>query len=352
MAKLSDYDFFLPQELIAQNPTPKRGDSRLLVMERATKKIYHRKFPEIVEYFDKNDCLVINVTRVIPARIFGKKETGGKVELLLVSEVKENLSVNQSVSIWRVLLKPSLESGRTIVFNEGLSGRIVDKKSDGEYLVEFNKSGSSVYDYINKFGSMPLPPYIKRKDTEQARIDAERYQTVYAKESGSIAAPTAGLHFTNEILSEIKSRGVAIVELVLHVGPGTFKKIKTNDIEKHQMLSEWYYLSETSAQTINERKQKGGRVFAVGTTVVRTLETLAQDDGYVKPGSGETSLYIYPGYKFKVIDCLVTNFHLPKSTPLLLVAAFCSREFLLSAYNEAIKNRYNFFSYGDATLII
>ncbi len=356
MLKISDYDFDLPKELIAQLPVPQRGESRLLVIDRNTGKFFHKKFHEITHYISKSDCLVINSSKVIPARVFARRKTGGKVEVLFTKITSPFLA--------HALLKPSLKEGEKIFFADDKSAEIGKKIPGGEREIIFSEPDTH-QKLIQEYGVMPLPPYIKRKspDKEIETIDKSRYQTVYAKTPGSIAAPTAGLHFTTEILNEIKQKGARIAEITLHVGPGTFMKVKTEDISEHQMLPEKFFIPQSEAEKINETIKNGGKIFATGTTTTRVLETIATEDDkllcgktkrkfLVKSAEGETSLYIYPGYNFQIVDCLITNFHLPRSTPLFLAAAFCGRELLLDAYREAIKEGYKFFSYGDATLII
>jgi len=364
MLKISDYDFNLPEELIAQIPTEKRGDSRLMVVDRKSGKISHKKFRDIAGYFSKGDCLVINTTKVIPVRIFGKKKTGGKVEVLL-TEIKSPYEAT-------ALLKPSVNEGEEIFFEKNISARIGSKiftdggEPTGERGLIFNLENAHRF-LVGKSGVMPLPPYIKRKGESLnlfAEMDKNRYQTIYAKDDGSIAAPTAGLHFTQEIMTEIKNSGAEIAEITLHVGLGTFRKVVSDDISRHRMLPEKFLIPQSAADKINSAIISGHKIFATGTTCTRALETAASDVPddtetnrcLIKAMSGESSLYIYPGYKFKIVDCLITNFHLPRSTPLFLAAAFCGkdhgRELLFKAYDEAIKSGYRFFSYGDAMLIL
>lgn len=339
--KLSDFYYELPQELIAQYPLKDRMQSRLLVYDRKTKNIEHRYFKDIIEYLNPGDCLVINDTKVIPARLLGKREdTGGKMEFLLIDRVEDD--------IWEVMVNPGRRAiiGRIFIFGEGLlKGEILAKTKDGTRIVRFEYDGI-FEEILDKVGIMPLPPYI-----HEELKDNNRYQTVYAKYNGSVAAPTAGLHFTQELLRQIECSGVNIANITLHVGIGTFRPVKTENIEDHHMHSESYYVSEETAEIVNETREKGGRVIAVGTTSCRTLETIGDRFGKIHPGYGKTDIFIYPGYKFKVVDALITNFHLPQSTLLMLVSAFADREEILNVYAEAIEKRYRFFSFGDAMFI-
>lgn len=339
--KLSDFYYELPQELIAQYPLKDRMQSRLLVYDRKTKNIEHRYFKDIIEYLNPGDCLVINDTKVIPARLLGKREdTGGKMEFLLIDRVEDD--------IWEVMVNPGRRAviGRTFIFGEGLlKGEILAKTKDGTRIVRFEYDGI-FEEILDKVGIMPLPPYI-----HEELKDNNRYQTVYAKYNGSVAAPTAGLHFTQELLRQIECSGVNIANITLHVGIGTFRPVKTENIEDHHMHSESYYVSEETAEIVNKTREKGGRVIAVGTTSCRTLETIGDRFGKIHPGYGKTDIFIYPGYKFKVVDALITNFHLPQSTLLMLVSAFADREEILNVYAEAIEKRYRFFSFGDAMFI-
>lgn len=339
--KLSDFYYELPQELIAQYPLKDRMQSRLLVYDRKTKNIEHRYFKDIIEYLNPGDCLVINDTKVIPARLLGKREdTGGKMEFLLIDRVEDD--------IWEVMVNPGRRAviGRTFIFGEGLlKGEILAKTKDGTRIVRFEYDGI-FEEILDKVGIMPLPPYI-----HEELKDNNRYQTVYAKYNGSVAAPTAGLHFTQELLKQIECSGVNIANITLHVGIGTFRPVKTENIEDHHMHSESYYVSEETAEIVNETREKGGRVIAVGTTSCRTLETIGDRFGKIHLGYGKTDIFIYPGYKFKVVDALITNFHLPQSTLLMLVSAFADREEILNVYAEAIEKRYRFFSFGDAMFI-
>ena len=341
--KLTDYDYDLPEALIAQKPCTQRDASRLMVLDRQTQKIHHTQFSQIGEFLPTGSLLVLNNTRVIPARLIGRKlPTGGKIELLLTRQ--------KGTNTWEALVKPGrrVTHGTRIVFGEGLlTGKVLAKSPLGLYTVRFTYDGD-FEDILAQVGKVPLPPYIKR---EPNQTDEEEYQCVYAKEAGAIAAPTAGLHFTAELLDKLKRDGIDRVTLTLHVGLGTFQPVKVEDIEMHKMHSEYFDLSQTSADQINATKGKGQKIVAIGTTSVRALETVASDcsvDSY----QGYTDIFIYPGYQFKVVDALVTNFHLPKSTLLMLVSAFAGHEFIFEAYQEAIAKNYRFFSYGDAMLIL
>lgn len=338
---LKDFDFDLPEELIAQDPLEDRSSSRLLVLNKETGEFEHKIFKDIIDYLDPKDCLVINNTKVIPARLIGEKEgTGAKIELLLLKR-KEN-------DIWETLVKPGKKAkvGTKIQFGNGiLVGEIIDVVDEGNRLVKFTYKGI-FEEILDKLGEMPLPPYI----THQLE-DKNRYQTVYAKYEGSAAAPTAGLHFTKELLEKIKEKGVTIANVTLHVGLGTFRPVKVDNILEHHMHSEYYHVETAEAEKINKAKKNGGRVIAVGTTSCRTLESVADENGLIKPGSGNTEIFIYPGYKFKVLDCLITNFHLPESTLLMLVSALAGKENILNAYKTAVEEKYRFFSFGDAMFI-
>lgn len=340
--KLEDFDFYLPEELIAQHPLEKRDQSRLMVIHRKENCIEHKEFKDVIEYLKPGDCLVLNNTRVLPARLIGeKKETGGKIEFLLLKRLSEKS--------WETLVKPGKKAtlGSEFIFGGGgLTAKVLDIGEEGSRIVEFKYEGV-FEEVLDRLGQMPLPPYIKEKLS-----DKERYQTVYSKEMGSAAAPTAGLHFTKELLESIEKKGVKTAFVTLHVGLGTFRPVKVENVETHKMHSEWYELKQGDADIINEAKKSGGRVIAVGTTSCRTLETIADKEGYVKEKSGWTDIFIYPGYNFKVIDGLVTNFHLPQSTLIMLVSAFASREQVLKAYGKAVEDRYRFFSFGDAMLLI
>ncbi|MBU5485531.1 tRNA preQ1(34) S-adenosylmethionine ribosyltransferase-isomerase QueA [Clostridium sp. MSJ-11] len=339
--KVTDFDYYLPEELIAQVPIEKRDEAKLMVIDKNNKEIEHKIFKDVIDYLETGDCLVLNDTRVLPARLIGeKKGSGGKMEFLLLKRVdKDN---------WETLVKPGKRAkiGSRFTFGNGeLKAEVVALGEEGSRIVKFEYEG--VFESVlDRLGQMPLPPYIKEK-----LEDKEQYQTVYSKERGSAAAPTAGLHFTEELLSEIKNKGISLVFLTLHVGLGTFRPVKAEDITDHVMHSEYYTLSKESAEVINKTKEMGKKVIAVGTTSCRTLETIGDDNGRVKESSGWTDIFIYPGYKFKIIDGLITNFHLPQSTLLMLVSALCGREKILNAYNTAVKEEYRFFSFGDAMLI-
>ena len=339
--KTSDFYFDLPEELIAQDPLEDRSSSRLMVLDKNTGEITHRIFRDITEYLHPGDCLVINDTKVIPARLIGAKEdTGAKIEILLLKR-KEN-------DIWETLVKPGKKCrpGAKVVFGNGeLRAEILEVLEDGNRLVQFSYEGI-FEEVLDRLGQMPLTPYITHK-----LQDKNRYQTVYAKYEGSAAAPTAGLHFTKELLKEIEDSGVRIARVTLHVGLGTFRPVKVENVLEHHMHSEYYHVSKEAADIINDTRRNGGRVISVGTTSTRTLESVAQDDGTIVPGSGNTEIFIYPGYKFKAIDCLITNFHLPESTLLMLVSALAGKDHILAAYEEAVKERYRFFSFGDAMFI-
>lgn len=339
--KTSDFYFDLPQELIAQDPLEDRSSSRLLVLDRKTGEIRHEIFKNIVQYLNPGDCLVVNDTKVIPARLFGNKVgTDAKIEVLLLKR-KEN-------NIWETLVKPGKKAkpGTKISFGEGLLvGEVIDVVEEGNRLIQFSYEG--VFEEIlDQLGQMPLPPYI----THQLK-DKNRYQTVYAKNDGSAAAPTAGLHFTPELLEEIRKKGIQIAHVTLHVGLGTFRPVKVEDVTEHHMHSEFYVVEEDQAHIINETKKNGGKVISVGTTSCRTLESATDEDGILKAGSGWTEIFIYPGYQFKMIDHLITNFHLPESTLLMLVSALAGKENIMNAYETAVKERYRFFSFGDAMYI-
>ena len=336
--KTSDYYFDLPQELIAQDPLTDRTASRLLVMDRKTGEIEHRTFRDITEYLRPGDTLVLNDTKVIPARLLGvKEETGANAEILLLKRVSDRQ--------WETLVKPckKLRPGARVTFGDGsLRAVILDVLEGGNRLVEFEYEGI-FEEVLDRLGEMPLPPYITHK-----LQDKNRYQTVYARYEGSAAAPTAGLHFTEELLDEIRSKGVRTAFVTLHVGLGTFRPVKVDDVTSHHMHTEWYNVSEEAAELINRTHSEGHRVICVGTTACRTVESAADDDGIVKAGADDTSIFIYPGYRFRVMDALITNFHLPESTLVMLVSAFAGRENVLSAYKEAIEEKYRFFSFGDA----
>ncbi|MBO5733952.1 MAG: tRNA preQ1(34) S-adenosylmethionine ribosyltransferase-isomerase QueA [Clostridia bacterium] len=337
---VSDFDYFLPEELIAQTPLAERPSSRLLVLDKETGEVSHRTFRDILDYLNEGDCLVLNDTRVLPARLLGTNATGAAIEFLLLSQ-KEG-------DIWEIIVRPGRKCtpGKVITFGDGLlSGEILEVLDNGNRIVKFSYNGI-FNEILDSLGEMPLPPYIHEK-----LADRDRYQTVYARHDGSAAAPTAGLHFNEEFLEEIKARGIKLAFVTLHVGLGTFRPVKVEKITDHEMHKESYIVSEQTAKTINETKKSGKKVVCVGTTSTRVLESIADENGYVSPCSGETGIFIYPGYKFRCLDALITNFHLPKSTLVMLVSALAGRENVLAAYNEAVKEKYRFFSFGDAMFI-
>ena len=341
--RTTDFDYDLPVELIAQRPLLERASSRLLVLHHKTGDIEHRQFCDVVPYLNPGDCLVLNDTRVLPARLLGRKEMGtAVVEMVL-------LKPTASGAEWEVLAKPGkrLQPGSRVIFGDGeLIAEVLSVTEAGGKLVRFLCEGD-LYAVFDRLGQMPLPPYIKEK-----LEDKERYQTVYSRHLGSSAAPTAGLHFTPQLLDELQEKGVSLAFLTLHVGLGTFRPVQVEDLSEHVMHSEYYELTSETAEKINNARRSGNKVVAVGTTSVRTLETIAEDNGFVKPASGWTDIFIYPPYKFKTVDALITNFHLPKSTLIMLVAALAGRENVLAAYTEAVKEQYRFFSFGDAMLIL
>lgn len=339
--KTSDFDFYLPEELIAQHPLEKRDYSKLMVLDKETGKIEHKHFYNVIEYLNQGDTLVLNNTRVMPARLIGEKaESGGKIEFLLLKRIEGDK--------WECLAKPGKRAkiGTEFVFGKGkLKCKVVDIVEEGNRIIEFSYDG--IFEQVlDELGEMPLPPYI----TERLD-DKERYQTVYSKEQGSAAAPTAGLHFTKELLEEVKKKGVNIAYVTLHVGLGTFRPVKVDDVNEHVMHSEFYHLEEEDAKIINDTKKRGNKIISVGTTSTRTLETIGDENGFVKAQSGWTNIFIYPGYEFKVVDKLITNFHLPESTLIMLVSALSGKEKVMNAYNEAVKERYRFFSFGDSMII-
>lgn len=339
--RVEDFDYELPEELIAQTPIDQRDASRLMVLRRDERSVEHRCFCDLPAFLRSGDVMVLNDTRVIPARLWGRRKTGGKVELLLLQE--------KAPGVWECLARPGKRTrvGEKLSFGNGrMMGTVLDKTEYGGRVVSF-EAPEGVDRVVDEIGEMPVPHYIKA-DLE----DADRYQTVYARKRGSAAAPTAGLHFTPELLDEIASRGVEIVRITLHVGLGTFRPVKTEIVEDHVMHSEHFHVSAKAAESINRARKAGGRVVAVGTTTVRTLETVAEPDGTIVSGDGWTSIFIYPGHDFRSIDAMITNFHLPKSTLVMMVSAFAGREFVLSAYRQAIAERYRFFSFGDAMLIL
>ena len=345
--KTSDFYYHLPEELIAQHPAEKRDNSRLLVIDRKSGELSHKHFYDIIDYINPEDVLVINDSKVIPARLYGYVEgrQEAKIELLLLRQ--------HGAECWETLVKPGKRAkiGSKLVFGDGmLKGEIIDMVEEGNRIIKFDydrEKYSNVYEILHEIGLMPLPPYI----TERLE-DKSRYQTVYAREEGSAAAPTAGLHFTPELLDKLRQKGVAIVPVMLHVGLGTFRPVKEENIIDHVMHSEFFSVSKESADIINERRAKGGRVICVGTTSTRTLESVANTDGTIPAMSGDTGIFIYPGYKFKAVDALITNFHLPESTLLMLVSAFYNRDAMISAYKTAVEEKYRFFSFGDAMLIV
>lgn len=337
--KTSDFSYDLPSELIAQHPAQKRDQSRLMLLNKKTGEINHKKFYNIIDYLNNGDVLVLNDTRVMPARIFGHRpEKDESIEILLL---------NHKGDTWETLAKPGkkLKIGTEIIFSDELKAEVVDISKDGSRFLKFIYSGI-FEEILDRLGEMPLPPYIQEK-----LEDKERYQTVYSKEIGSAAAPTAGLHFTKELLKKIEEKGIEICFITLHVGLGTFRPVKVEDVTKHKMHSEFYIIRDDVAQKINKAKDEGRRIVAVGTTSIRTLESAADDKGYVKAKSGWTDIFIYPPYKFKCVDALITNFHLPESTLIMLVSSLSTREIILNAYNVAVKEKYRFFSFGDAMFI-
>lgn len=340
MLKKSDFYYDLPQELIAQTPAEPRDSSRLLVYDRQKKTIEHRIFRDVCDYLRAGDVLVINNTKVLPARLYAHTENGGAVEVLLLKR--------KDMDVWEVLVKPGKKCrvGKRLIVNDKLSLTVEDVTDSGERIVRFECDGV-FEEVLDEVGSMPLPPYIKSK-----LKDKNRYQTVYAKTDGSAAAPTAGLHFTPELLEKIKGMGVEIAEALLHVGLGTFRPVKEDIITDHKMHSEYYEVNEKAANIVNAAKRDGRRVIAVGTTSVRTLESVADDNGLIRPCKGNTEIFIYPPYKFRCVDALITNFHLPESTLIMLVSAFCSREETLNVYKTAVQEKYRFFSFGDAMMIV
>ncbi|STA99322.1 tRNA preQ1(34) S-adenosylmethionine ribosyltransferase-isomerase QueA [Clostridium baratii] len=339
--KVSDFDFYLPEELIAQHPLEKRDTSRLMVLDKKTGEIEHKIFKDIIDYLNEGDTLVLNNTRVMPARLIGEKEnTGGKIEFLLLKRLEGDK--------WECLAKPgkTAKPGRRFTFGDGkLKCEVLEVLETGNRVIEFEYDGI-FEEVLDSLGEMPLPPYIHER-----LEDSERYQTVYSKEKGSAAAPTAGLHFTEELLEQIKAKGVNIAYVTLHVGLGTFRPVKAETIDEHVMHSEFYQVSEETARIVNETKDRGGKIISVGTTSTRTLETIGDENGRIKECSGWTNIFIYPGYKFKVVDRLITNFHLPESTLIMLVSTLAGKDNVLNAYNEAVKERYRFFSFGDAMFI-
>lgn len=340
--KTSDFYYDLPKELIAQDPLEDRSSSRLLVLHRNSGRLEHRHFSDIIEYLKPGDCLVRNNTKVIPARLYGVREdTGAQIELLLLKR-REN-------DIWETLVKPGKKArtGARLTFGEGkLRGEIVDVLEDGNRLIQFHYEGI-FEEILDELGQMPLPPYITHK-----LQDKNRYQTVYAKYEGSAAAPTAGLHFTEDLFQRLEEKGILVANVTLHVGLGTFRPVKVEDVTEHHMHSEFYHVATEEAEKINEAKKNGGRIVCVGTTSCRTIESATDESGILKPGSADTEIFIYPGYQFRIMDVLITNFHLPESTLLMLVSALAGKETVMKAYEEAVKERYRFFSFGDAMIIL
>ena len=342
--KLSDFKYDLPEDLIAQYPSKNRGDSRMMILNREDQSVTHKDFSNIIDFLHEGDALVVNETKVFPARLIGFKEkTNAKVEVLLLRQLEDTM--------WEVLVKPArkVRIGNRLVIADSIGCDVIDNTISGGRVVKFDDNGKDFFDLVEEVGDSPLPPYIKRP-TEA--IDKERYQTVYAKRTGAVAAPTAGLHFTDDLLEKIKSKGVEIIPLVLHVGLGTFRPVQVEDLSRHQMDSEYYELSEESAKKINEVKKNGGKIIAVGTTTVRVLETVTIPDRTVKSSSGWTDKFIYPPYTFKMVDGIITNFHQSQSTLYILVCTFCGYDLAKSAYEQAISQKYRFFSYGDAMLVL
>ena len=338
--KVSEFNYDLPEELIAQVPIKNRDESKLMVLNRKKQTIEHKIFKNIIDYLNPGDCLVRNNTKVIPARLYGKKETGANVEFVLLNNIEKD--------IWETIVRPGnkLHVGTKVIFGNGkLIAKILETMPGGTRKVEFEYSGI-FNEILDEIGLMPLPPYIHEELREK-----DRYQTVYAKYEGSAAAPTAGLHFTQELIEEIQRKGIEIANVTLHVGIGTFRPVKEDTVEKHEMHSEHFYIKQEDVDKINFAKQKGKRVIAVGTRSCRVLETIADEKGCVKAQEGDTQIFIYPGYKFKILDGLITNFHLPQSTLLMLVSALAGKDYIMKAYNEAVKQKYRFFSFGDAMFI-
>lgn len=338
--KVSEFNYDLPEELIAQTPIEKRDESRLMVLDKSKQTIEHKTFKDIIDYLEPGDCLVRNNTKVIPARIYGKKETGANVEFLLLKNIEGD--------IWESIVRPGnkLHVGTKVIFGDGLlTAEILEIMPGGTRKVKFSYEGI-FNEILDKIGLMPLPPYI-----HEELKDNDRYQTVYAKYEGSAAAPTAGLHFTPELLKKIEEKGVKIANVTLHVGIGTFRPVKEENVEEHAMHTEHFYIKQEDAKKINASKKEGKRVIAVGTTSCRVLETIADENGFVKETEGDTKIFIYPGYHFKCLDGLITNFHLPQSTLLMLVSALAGKDYIMKAYNEAVKEKYRFFSFGDAMFI-
>ena len=338
--KVSDFNYELPEELIAQHPYDKRDEARLMILNREENKYEHKVFKDIIDYLKPGDCLVINNTKVLPARLYGKKDTGANVEFLLLKRIEGDY--------WEAMVRPGnkLRPGAKVEFGNGLlKAEVLEVLDGGNRKVKFEYEGI-FNEILDQIGLMPLPPYIKETLKEK-----DKYQTVYAKHDGSAAAPTAGLHFTEELLEEIKAKGIEVANVTLHVGIGTFRPVKVENIEEHSMHSEHYYIKKEDVEKINNAKRNGNRVIAVGTTSCRVLESVADENGMMKEIESDTNIFIYPGYKFKCIDCLITNFHLPESTLIMLVSALAGKDFVMSAYEEAVKEKYKFFSFGDAMFI-
>ncbi|MEK6678886.1 MAG: tRNA preQ1(34) S-adenosylmethionine ribosyltransferase-isomerase QueA [Nitrospirota bacterium] len=338
--QLSDFDYFLPKELIAQYPAKRRTDSRLLILYRENGSIEHRRFSDVIDYLNKDDLFILNNTKVFPARLFGKKITGGRIEALLLKALGDGR--------WECQVGGKLKKAEDIVFDDGLKAKAEEDLCSGRKIIRFDEI-KGLEERLERLGKVPLPPYIKR---DAAISDKRRYQTVYAKIKGAVAAPTAGLHFSDALLSKIKKKGARIKEVTLHVGPGTFQPVKCDNISEHRMEPEYFRITEDAAKAVNKVKAKKGRIIAVGTTSAKALESAVDDSGMLNAGGGYSELFIHPPYRFKIADALLTNFHLPKSTLLMLVSAFAGRELMLRAYDEAVKLRYRFYSYGDAMLII
>ena len=339
--KVSDFNYELPEHLIAQHPYDKRDEARLMVLDKTKQKIEHKVFKDVIDYLNPGDCLVINNTKVIPARLYGKKDTGANVEFLLLKRIEGDF--------WEAMVRPGskLKAGAKVIFGDGLlKATVLEVLENGNRKVEFEYNGI-FNEILDQIGLMPLPPYI----TEATREDNAKYQTVYAKYDGSAAAPTAGLHFTEELLEKIKEKGIEVANVTLHVGIGTFRPVKVENVEEHEMHSEHYYIKQEDVEKINKAKKNGKRVIAVGTTSCRVLESVADENGMMREVEGDTSIFIYPGYKFKCIDALITNFHLPESTLIMLVSTLAGKDFVMNAYNEAVKEEYKFFSFGDAMII-
>ena len=354
--RLSEYEYDLPKELIAQHPADRRDESRLLVVDREAGALAHRRFRDIVEHLRAGDVLVLNDTKVLRARLLGRRATGGRVEALLLRELVETprWGVSAEAGIWEALFKPGgrLRRGEIVEFENGaVRGEMIEPQGEGVWRARLEAQGG-LRRALETVGRVPLPPYITRDESADPTADVERYQTVYARRPGAAAAPTAGLHFTTELLAEIQRRGVGLAYITLHVGLGTFKPIAVEDVTQHKMHSEWFEISETAASQINAARAQGGRIVAVGTTSCRVLETVAKQESALTPLYGTTDIFIHPPYRFRLTDALITNFHLPRTTLLLLVCAFAGRELVLRAYNEAIHERYRFYSYGDAMLIL